>query len=156
MISTYVYAWTSDSVFRGARWPGIVFSATHNIVTNVSLAVWTIPDGWKWACFIMQGQGNAISGLLMAWAHDICSDDNEERALVIGTMNEMAYVVQAWLPNIIWLETDAPAFHKGFVTMVFIAAALIVTTFVVRHLAKRDKAMGTRSAVAGEGATEST
>lgn len=75
----------------------------------------------------------------MAWAHEICSDDNEERALVIGTMNEMAYVFQAWLPNVIWLETDAPSFHKGFMTMIFVALALIATAFVVRHLHKKEQ-----------------
>ena len=139
VISTYVYAWTSDSVFRGARWPAIVFSATNNIMTNISLAVWVIPDGWKWACFILQGMGNGISGLIMAWAHEICTDDNEERALVIGTMNEMAYVVQAWLPNIVWLETDAPQFHKGFMTMIFLSVALIVTSCVTRQLQRREQ-----------------
>ena len=32
-----------------------------------------------------------------AWAHEITTDDTEERALVGGSMNEMAYVVQIWL-----------------------------------------------------------
>lgn len=140
VITTYIYAWTSDSIFRGARWPGIVYSGTNNFVINVSMAIWAIPDGWKWACFILQGFGGGISGLIMAWAHEICSDDNEERALVIGTMNEMAYVFQAWLPNVIWLETDAPSFHKGFMTMIFVALALIATAFVVRHLDKKEQA----------------
>lgn len=103
------------------------------------MAIWAIPDGWKWACFILQGFGGGISGLIMAWAHEICSEDNEERALVIGTMNEMAYVFQAWLPNVIWLETDAPSFHKGFMTMIFVALALIATSFVVRHLHKKEQ-----------------
>lgn len=141
VVTTYGYAWTSDAVFGGARWPGVVYSGVNNIVINASMAAWTaIPDGWKWACFILQGFGGGISGLLMAWAHEICSEDNEERALVVGTMNEMAYVVQAWLPNVIWLETDAPQFQKGFITMVFVAAAMIATTMVVRHLQRRDEA----------------
>lgn len=43
-----------------------------------------------------------LSGLCFAWAHEVCAEDNEERALVTATMNEMAYVIQAWLPLVMW------------------------------------------------------
>ena len=36
-----------------------------------------------------------MSGLLFSWANEICSADNEERALVVALMNDFAYVVQA-------------------------------------------------------------
>jgi MFS transporter, ACS family, pantothenate transporter len=98
VLMTLVYAWTSDAVFKGARWPGIVFSACANLVVYISLAIWNIPLAWKWACYFLMGLGGGISGLTYAWAHEICAEDNEERALVTGAMNEMAYVVQAWLP----------------------------------------------------------
>lgn len=49
------------------------------------------------ACYIMMGCGGGLSGICYAWAHEITTDDTEERALVGGSMNEMAYVVQAWL-----------------------------------------------------------
>ncbi|KUI64112.1 Pantothenate transporter liz1 [Cytospora mali] len=145
VISTLLYAWSSDTVCKGARWPPIVYSAVNNLVINISLAIWVIPVGWKWACYILQGFGGGISGLLFAWAHEICGDDNEERALVVGTMNEFAYVFQAWLPLLIWQEVDAPQFHKGFMTMIFIAVALIATSFVVRHLHHREVALKKRA-----------
>jgi len=74
---------------------------------------------------------------LERWAHELCSDDNEERAIVIGSMNEMAYVLQAWLPLIVWQQVDAPRYHKGYVTMIFLSAALIVTALVIRVLHKK-------------------
>lgn len=140
VIFTFIYAWSSDSVFRGARWPPILFSGVANIIIFSSLAAWDIPTGWKWACFILGNIGSGISGLTFAWAHEICSDDNEERALVTATMNEMAYVFQAWLPLVIWPAVEAPNYRKGFITMVFIAVAMIVTAFVIRFLHHRDKA----------------
>ncbi len=76
----------------------------------------------------------------MAWAHEICSDDNEERAIVVGTMNELAYVFQAWLPLVVWQQVDAPEYHKGFVTSACLAAAMIVTALVIRVLWKRELA----------------
>ena len=139
IFTTLVYAWTSDSLFRGARWPPIIFGAVMNIICYVSLAIWTIPTGWHWACYIMMGSGFGLSGLCMAWAHEICADDNEERALVIATMNEMAYVLQAWLPLIVWQQVDAPQYQKGFITITCLSILMIGTAFAVRHLQKKEK-----------------
>jgi len=52
-------------------------------------------------------------------------------------MNEMAYVLQAWLPLIIWQQVEAPRYHKGYVTMVFLSATLIATALVIRVLHKK-------------------
>jgi ACS family pantothenate transporter-like MFS transporter len=143
VVTTLMYAWSSDTIFRGARWPPIIFSGTVLIVVYSSLAVWDIPDGWKWACFFLAGVGGGISGLTFAWAHEICADDNEERALVTGSMNEVAYVFQAWLPLLIWQQVEAPVYRKGYITMVFVAAAMIATAFLIRHLQRRDAARKT-------------
>lgn len=73
------------------------------------------------------------------WAHEICTEDNEERALTVGSMNEMAYVFQAWLPLIVWQQVDAPRYHKGWITMITMSCILITTTFIIRFLHKREK-----------------
>lgn len=138
IVTTLIYAWTSDSVFRGARWPAIVFSGLVKIVAYVPLTVWAVPDGLKWAAFILCGFGGGISGLTFAWAHEICSEDNEERALVTGAMNQMAYVFQAWLPLVIWQQVEAPAYPKGYPSMVGLSVGLIVIAFVIRFLHKRE------------------
>lgn len=75
-----------------------------------------------------------------SWAHEICAGDNEERALVIGSMNEMAYVFQAWLPLIIWLQVDAPQYRKGFIGTTILSVILIITTFVIRSLQHKEDA----------------
>lgn len=108
-----------------------------NIMCYVSLAAWNISTGWRWACYIIMGTGFGLSGLCFAWAHEICADDNEERALVVGTMNEMAYVCQAWLPLIVWQQVDAPQYQKGFITATFLSALMIATAFLTRTLHQR-------------------
>ncbi|KAH8199902.1 hypothetical protein TruAng_005958 [Truncatella angustata] len=140
IIFTLIYAWTSDTIFRGERWPPILFSGIINIITNSSMAAWNIPDGWKWACFILGNIGGGISGITMAWAHEICSDDNEERAFVVASMNEMAYVIQAWLPLLVWQQVEAPQYRKGFITMIFIAVGLIATSLTIKFLYAKEKA----------------
>ncbi|RYP41123.1 hypothetical protein DL767_001284 [Monosporascus sp. MG133] len=104
IVTTLVYAWTSDNLFCGARWPVVVYSGCVKIVAYVRLTVWDVPDSLKWASFLLCGFGGGIRGLPFARAHEICSDHNEERALVTGTMNGMAYVFQAWLPLVIWQQ----------------------------------------------------
>jgi hypothetical protein len=53
-------------------------------------------------------------------------------------MNEMAYVVQAWLPLIVWQQVDAPQYQKGFITVSCLSLVLIISTFAVRFLWKRE------------------
>ncbi|KAJ5736905.1 major facilitator superfamily domain-containing protein [Penicillium malachiteum] len=134
-----IFGWTSDSLWRGTRWPPILFASTANIIINASLAAWDINIGWKWTCFFLGGLPNGLGALIMAWATEICGGDNEERAVVIATMNTMGEAVSAWLPLIIWKTVDAPRYHKGFMTMIFIALALIAMTLVTRFLHQREK-----------------
>ena len=138
VVTTLAYAWSSDTVFQGARWPPIIIGGCMNILCYVCLAIWNIPVGWKWACYILAGFGGGLSGICYAWAHEVTSDDNEERALVTATMNEMAYVCQAWLPLIIWQQVDAPQYHIGFISVSCISALLMATAFTTRALHKRE------------------
>lgn len=149
--------WRRRSIFPVEWLQFLTASQCVNIISYVSLAVWNIPLGWKWTCYIISGAGYGLSGLLMAyvspacsnkiacanlhssWAHEICSDDNEERSLVIGSMNELAYVFQAWLPLIVWQQVDAPEYQKGFITVTVLSILLIIFTFLVRFLHKKEK-----------------
>jgi hypothetical protein len=74
----------------------------------------------------------------LSWAHEICTRDNEERAIVIGSMNEIAYVMQVWLPLLVWQQVDGPQYRKGFITVTFLSLAFIVSTLVVRMLHERE------------------
>ncbi|KAL9111893.1 MAG: hypothetical protein Q9227_003743 [Pyrenula ochraceoflavens] len=157
VITTLAYAWSSDTVCNGSRWPPILVGGIVNIVCYVSLAIWNIPVGWKWACFVLMGAGFGLSGLCFAWAHEICADDNEERALVTATMNEMAYVFQAWLPLIVWKQIDAPEYHKGYMTVTCISALMILTALVIRQLhARQLKCKVTEDDVGSERVSQSS
>lgn len=137
VVTTLAYAWTSDTILRGARWPPFLVGGAINIFCYVSLAVWEIPAAYKWACFILMGFGGGLSGLAFAWAHEICAADREERALVAATMNEAAYVLQAWLPLIVWQQVDAPRYQKGYITIVFLSALMMGMALVIRALHHR-------------------
>lgn len=141
VVSTLIYAWSSDTILRGARWPPMIFAGCFNIAIYTSLAIWDIPLGWHWACYILAGLSSGLSGLQYAWAHEICTADNEERAIVVGSMNQMAYVVQAWLPLLVWRQTEAPQYRKGFITAAFIGGPLLIgTTIAMLILHRRELA----------------
>ncbi|KAK5996396.1 Pantothenate transporter liz1 [Cladobotryum mycophilum] len=108
------------------------------LVVYISLTIWNIPFAWKWACFLLAGFGSGISGLTFAWAHEICAGDNEERALVTGAMNQMAYVIQAWLPLIIWQQVEAPRYPKGYPTMIGMAVGMVGTALLIKYITIRE------------------
>jgi hypothetical protein len=72
------------------------------------------------------------------WAHEICSDDNEERAIVTGSMNQMAYVFQTWLPLVIWQQVDAPKYSAGFATVLFLSIGMLIMTAITWWFRKRE------------------
>lgn len=87
------------------------------------------------------GQRTLLAFTNTDYRAEICSDDLEERALVSATINEMAYVFQAWLPILVWAQVDAPRYHKGFITATCFSVVLIIATMVTRHLHEREKAL---------------
>jgi len=73
------------------------------------------------------------------WAHEICSGDNEERAIVTGSMNQMAYLFQMWLPLVAWQQIKAPRYTAGFATITFLNIAMVVFTSLALYLQKRKR-----------------
>ncbi len=84
IISAIIYSWVSDSVLGGRRWPILLFSGVGTLVvpsiaarplTNLtkyqtisctiyaSLAAWNIAEGWRWACYILIGQGVGMTAI---------------------------------------------------------------------------------------------
>ncbi|EXJ91869.1 hypothetical protein A1O3_00419 [Capronia epimyces CBS 606.96] len=137
--ATLAYTWISDSFLRGRRWPIMLWATTINFIVFTSLAVWNIPVGWHWACYILMGQAVATSPLMMTWTNELCSGDAEERALVLAVVNDFLPVMNIWLPLLIWQQVDAPRYHTGFIT----ASCLIVVGFflilAILYLSHRDR-----------------
>lgn len=68
-------------------------------------------------------------------------------------MNVAAYIMQIWLPLVVWQQVDAPRYFKGYVTVSSMSVMLIVMCFIVRHLYNRE--LFTKSFAQQENATES-
>lgn len=92
VFATLVYAYISDGPLKGARWPVMLFAdvsfprshlamelltleKAFGTVIWISLAIWNISEGWRWACYILMGQGLAVVPLTLTYAL-ICTFGN--------------------------------------------------------------------------------
>ncbi|CAD0109222.1 unnamed protein product [Aureobasidium uvarum] len=65
-------------------------------------------------------------------------------------MNEMAYIVQAWLPLLVWQQVDAPKYQKGFITVTCLSVCIIVTALGTRVLHNKEIQRGEKEIIRGE------
>lgn len=75
-----------------------------------------------------------------SWGNEICTDNTEERAIVLATMNAMVNVIGTWLPLIVWQQIDAPEYHKGFVTASCLGGVAVIIVPIMKILQDRETA----------------
>ncbi|KUJ16369.1 pantothenate transporter liz1 [Mollisia scopiformis] len=146
LISAFcIVLWGFGSDYTGSRIAFILGPLTYGLIPNGILAVWPRSIRLKEFAFLTDGV-QLMTAIFYTWANEVCAGDNEERALVISSMNGMQYAVAAWLPIVIFPQTEAPTFRRGFpATFGFVIAALIVIV-IIQLLALRERRQKTRDA----------
>ncbi|WQF85861.1 Putative major facilitator superfamily, MFS transporter superfamily [Colletotrichum destructivum] len=141
LISAFcVIMWGFLSDYTGSRFALILGPLFLGLVPNGILAFW--PAGVQIKLFaFLTSSVHLMTAVFYTWANEVCAGDNEERALVISSMNGMQYAVDAWLPLVIFPQTMAPTFRYGFpATFGFIIVAILAVTgihFLVLREQKR-------------------
>ncbi|KAI1797076.1 MFS general substrate transporter [Ganoderma leucocontextum] len=139
VVTTLIYAWWSDIV--RARWPPMLLAGTWAIVTNIVLAATPVYEHitrrWVFYYFTLVQAG--LSGLILAWANELTGHDNEKRAFVVASCNMFAYVVQAWLPILIFPQVEQPRVFKGNVATACINFCMMCFAMATLYLSKRDE-----------------
>lgn len=140
IVTTLIYAWSSDGFLKGRRWPPIIFAGIMNIIACSMLLGWdNIPFSAHFAAYYLGGFIGGISGLIMSWGNEIYGYDNGSRAIVLALMNDIAYVFQAWLPLVIFPQLEAPRFKKGFIGTIIINLLMFIALAAVYWLHRRTK-----------------
>lgn len=121
------------------RWLAIVFSQVFNLIGNVLLAVWNIPERAKWFAWCLQYFGWAMAPVLYSWMNDICRRDAQKRSVVLVFMNMMAQASTAWMSVIVWKTKEAPRYLKGYSFTGACALGLCVWTIVVLYFYKKQE-----------------
>ncbi|KAI0819272.1 MFS general substrate transporter [Trametes gibbosa] len=139
VITTLVYAWWSD-IMR-ARWPPMLFAGTWNMITSIVLASTPLYEHItrRWVFYYFTQCQGGLSGLILAWANELTGHDNEKRSFVVASCNMFAYVVQAWLPIIIFPQVEQPRVFKGNVTTACINFSMMTFAMTTYYLSRRDQ-----------------
>ncbi|KAI0707062.1 MFS general substrate transporter [Earliella scabrosa] len=135
VLTTLIYAWWSDIV--QARWPPMIFAGTASMVTCIVLAATPLYEHTtrRWVFYYFNG----LSGLILAWANELNSDDSEKRSFIVASCNMFAYVVQAWLPILIFPQVEQPRVLKGNITTACINFGMMSFAMATLYLARRDQ-----------------
>lgn len=86
----------------------------------------------------------------MGWTTTLLANDAEERAIVTASMNAIGQAFTAWTQLLQYPATDAPNFHKGFISFAVTAALQFVTIGTIYFLARRELRQRTEAAKARE------
>ncbi|CAI5756052.1 unnamed protein product [Candida verbasci] len=121
------------------RWGAIIFSQVFNVLGNLLLAIWNIPEGAKWFAWCLQYMGWAAAPTVYSWQGDICRKDLRLRQIVLVSMNILAQQSTAWIAVLVWKTVEAPRFLKGYSFTAASGFALCIWTFVVLWFYKRDE-----------------
>ncbi|KAF8859964.1 retrograde regulation protein 2 [Acephala macrosclerotiorum] len=99
LVTTLAYAWVSDGL-DGKRWQVMIVPATINFTGMVIVA--SGPGyGATFFGYLINAASWGLWPVLYAWVNEICHDDAEERAIVIGVAQTFGQVFIAWVPVVI-------------------------------------------------------
>jgi ACS family pantothenate transporter-like MFS transporter len=116
------------------------------IIAGICLLVHNSPIGLKFFAYYLAGASYAGQATTFAWANEICFDDNQERGIVLASMNMWNNVINAWWSIVFYPATDAPHFTKGMIALISVSVATLVITFIVLWFANKElKETGRRS-----------
>ncbi|KAK7695529.1 hypothetical protein QCA50_000165 [Cerrena zonata] len=151
IVSTLVCATWTDSTRSRARWPVLVYMAICTIIASICILVWSSPTGLKFFAYYLAGASYAGQATTFAWANQICADDDQERGIVLASMNMWNNVINAWWPLVFYPATDAPRFTKGMWAMIGMSIATLLITWLVWYLERREKRIKSKSEVSLDG-----
>ncbi|TGO54808.1 hypothetical protein BOTNAR_0258g00010 [Botryotinia narcissicola] len=131
LISAFcVILWDFGADYSGSRFAFVIGPLTYGLIPNGIVAIWPKSVKLKEFAFLTDGV-QIMTAVFYAWANKICAGDSEERAIVLSSMNGLQYAVAAWLPIVIFPQTEAPTFRRGFpATFGFVIAALLAILLI--------------------------
>ncbi|KIJ05816.1 hypothetical protein PAXINDRAFT_103622 [Paxillus involutus ATCC 200175] len=144
IVSTLVCATWTD--YTRVRWPVLVYMCFSCTIAAICILIWSSPTGVKFFAYYLAGAAYSGQATTFAWANQICADDNQERVIVLASMNMWNNAVNAWWPLLFYPATDAPRFKKGMIAMICTCAATLGVTWLVWFLERRElrRSVGTK------------
>ncbi|KAF7330168.1 Pantothenate transporter Liz1 [Mycena venus] len=146
IVSIFLWGFLSD--LTGSRFTWVFVPLAYGMIPNGILAVWPPSVKLKEFAFLTGG----VQLMTAVFLH-VGQRNNEERALVVSSMNGLQYAVAAWLPIVIFPQVEAPTFRKGFPGTFGLVIAALIVIVIIKIFADRDERRE-RAAAAGAPADE--
>ncbi|KAI9741680.1 MAG: hypothetical protein M1834_000065 [Cirrosporium novae-zelandiae] len=142
LVSTLLLAVLSDAL-RSRPLP-MTISTAGGFLASILLLLHaypslSIPTGLSYFAYFIYRLYVPFGPLSMSWANEICSSDAEERAIVIGVMNSVAYAFNAWVPLLSFPQKEGWQFKRGWAFAVGAFAFQFFITWVVWWMERRDR-----------------
>ncbi|KAJ7352251.1 pantothenate transporter liz1 [Mycena albidolilacea] len=142
-----LFLWGVLSDLTGSRFTWVFVPLAYGLIPNGILAVWPASVKLKEFAFLT-GWVQVMTAIFYTWANEVCKGDNEERALVVSSMNGFQFAATAWLPIVIFPQVEAPTFRKGFRGTFGLVIAALIVIVIIKLFADRDERRE-RAALAG-------
>lgn len=117
----------------------VYFTQSLNVLGNVLLAVWHLPQGVLWFAFCLQYLSWSVATSLYGWCSDATRDDPQIRVISVIVMNMVGQSSTAITSAFVWKTVDAPRFLKGYSFAAANSFAMILMTIPLTILFKRDE-----------------
>ncbi|KAH9884235.1 pantothenate transporter liz1 [Xylariomycetidae sp. FL2044] len=135
MCTDFLYGFMSDLTKNRAYWIAGPLMCTTVIGASI-LTAWPEADTPKVVAFFLTASGY-VTAVTWTWANEINNGHAEERALTISSMNGLFYATNSFLPILIFPQTTAPNFPRGFPSILAFALVGAVLVLLTDFMHKR-------------------
>ncbi|KAF9769455.1 hypothetical protein IL306_013119 [Fusarium sp. DS 682] len=108
------------------------------VVSSSILTAWPSDDAARMVAFFFAASG-FVTGVVWTWANEINVGNAEERALTISSMNGLFYATNSFLPILIFPQTMAPKFERGFPSLLAFALGAVCLMLFANFLHLREQ-----------------
>ncbi|KAK4444552.1 transporter SEO1 [Podospora aff. communis PSN243] len=138
MFYTLLTCFASDLIL-GPAW-AITFIHVFNILGNVILTVWDVPEAALWFAFCLSYCSVAMSSVLHGWVNTQLRGSPAQRAFILVLINTTSQASTAWTHLLTFPTVEAPRFPKGYPYAMANSVALILTAHGLRWWLKKREA----------------
>ncbi|KAH8898963.1 pantothenate transporter liz1 [Thozetella sp. PMI_491] len=135
MITDFAWGFMSDMTGNRPAWIVGPLLCTTLIGSSI-LTAWPAADVARVVGFFFVS-GGYVTAVVWTWANEINNGNAEERALTISSMNGLFYATNSFLPILIFPQTTAPNYPRGFPSIVAFTVLAVIFVLLADFLHKR-------------------
>ncbi|TDZ68015.1 Pantothenate transporter liz1 [Colletotrichum trifolii] len=127
MVTDFAWGFMSDMTGNRPLWIIGPLRCT-TVVGSSILTAYSAADAARVAGFFLASCGY-VTAVTWTWANEVNNGNAEERALTISSMNGLFYATNSFLPILIFPQTMAPKFERGFPSILGFALAAVALVY---------------------------